>query len=266
MEQRPKTIEELNQWYIDRNLPPESVTRFFIGSNYKGAKAFGIYKDDVTDKIVVYKNKADGSRSIRYEGMDEAYAVNELYKKLKSEIYNQKNNNPDNYRTNKNYINSERRYNDQGIYFDSYNGRAYRGKSINLISIKSILIIYILIIVAVCWFAMTRPKRGYYNYRNDYYYYQSGSWYLYDDEYDRWERATVSETFEDDCSDYYSSSYYKYAYGISDFEDSSYYISPSSSSGSSDYDYDYDSSYDSDYDWDSSSSWDSSYTDWDSDW
>lgn len=57
MEQRPKTIEELKQWYIDRNLPPESVTRFFIGSNYKGAKAFGIYKDDITDKIVVYKNK-----------------------------------------------------------------------------------------------------------------------------------------------------------------------------------------------------------------
>ena len=132
MEQRPKTIEELKQWYIDRNLPPESVTRFFIGSNYKGAKAFGIYKDDITDKIVVYKNKADGSRSIRYAGMDEAYAVNELYKKLKAEIYNQKNNNPDNYRTNTNYINSKRRYNDQDIYFDSYNGRAYRGKSINL--------------------------------------------------------------------------------------------------------------------------------------
>ena len=262
MEQRPKTIEELNQWYIDRNLPPESVTRFFIGSNYKGAKAFGIYKDDVTDKIVVYKNKADGSRSIRYEGMDEAYAVNELYKKLKSETYNQKNNNPENYRVNRNYINNEKKYNDQGIYFDSYNGRAYRGKSINLISVKSILIIYIVIIVAVCCFAMTRPRRGYYTYNDDYYYYQSGSWYLYDDKFDRWDRADVSENLRDNYSDYYSSSYYKYAYGINDFADSVYYESPSSSSES----YDYDSSYDSDYDWDSSSSWDSSDTDWDSDW
>ena len=88
MEQKTKIIEELKQWYEDRKIPPERVTRFFIGSNYKGAKAFGIYKDEVTDKCVVYKNKADGSRSIRYEGMDEAYAVNELYKKLKSEIYN----------------------------------------------------------------------------------------------------------------------------------------------------------------------------------
>ena len=121
MEQKTKIIEELKQWYEDRKIPPERVTRFFIGSNYKGAKAFGIYKDEVTDKCVVYKNKADGSRSIRYEGMDEAYAVNELYKKLKSEIYNQKSNNPENYRVNRNYINNEKKYNNQGIYFDSYN-------------------------------------------------------------------------------------------------------------------------------------------------
>ena len=42
MEQGPKTIEELKQWYIDRNLPAERVTRFFIGKDYKGSKAFGI--------------------------------------------------------------------------------------------------------------------------------------------------------------------------------------------------------------------------------
>ena len=51
----------------------------------------------------------------------EDFAVNELYKKLKSEIYNQKNNNPENYRVNRNYINNEKKYNNQGIYFDSYN-------------------------------------------------------------------------------------------------------------------------------------------------
>lgn len=275
MEQRPRTIEELKQWYIDKNLPSESVTRFFIGSNYRGAKAFGIYKDESTGKCVVYKNKADGSRSIRYEGMDEAYAVNELYKKLKSEIYNQKNNNPRNY-NNRSYVNDDY-YRDQGIYFDNsdnynnynnYNRTSYRRKSIQLGSLKTILIIYIVIIVLVCFWAMTRPRRGYYSYNDDYYYYQSGSWYMYDDEYDCWDYTVVPDTFRDDCSDYYSSSYYNYSYGISDFEDSIYY--ESSSSSSDDYDSDYDSSYDydydSDYDWDSSSSWDSDYSDWDSDW
>ena len=87
----PKTIEELKLWYRQRNLPPEDVTRFFIGKDYKGARAFGIYRDG--DKVVVYKNKSDGSRAIRYEGTDEAYAVNELYLKLKSEILNQKSRN-----------------------------------------------------------------------------------------------------------------------------------------------------------------------------
>lgn len=86
----PKTIEELKKWYQDRHLPPSYVTRFYIGENYKGAKAFGIYKDPDSGDFIVYKNKADGSRAIRYQGDDEAYAVNEIYLKLKSEILNQK--------------------------------------------------------------------------------------------------------------------------------------------------------------------------------
>ena len=31
----PKTIEELKKWYSDRGLPPENVTRFFIGKDIK---------------------------------------------------------------------------------------------------------------------------------------------------------------------------------------------------------------------------------------
>ena len=87
----PKTIAELQQWYQDRHLPPYETTRFFIGINYKKPKAFGIYQDG--DQFIVYKNKANGERAIRYQGTDEAYAVNELYLKLKSEILNQKANN-----------------------------------------------------------------------------------------------------------------------------------------------------------------------------
>ena len=86
----PQTIEELKIWYQDHNLPPEEVTRFFIGKNIKEARAFGIYLDDKTGNYVVYKNKGSGERAVRYEGKDENYAVNELYLKLKEEIQNQK--------------------------------------------------------------------------------------------------------------------------------------------------------------------------------
>lgn len=87
----PKTIAQLKQWYIDRKLPPEETTRFFIGKNYKGARAIGIYEEN--GRFIVYKNKANGERAIRYEGTDEAYAVNEVYLKLKDEILNQRSHN-----------------------------------------------------------------------------------------------------------------------------------------------------------------------------
>lgn len=87
----PRTIEELKKWYEDRKLPPEETTRFFIGKNIKSPRAFGIYEEN--GRFIVYKNKSNGSRAIRYEGRDEAYAVNELYLRLKEEILNQKKNN-----------------------------------------------------------------------------------------------------------------------------------------------------------------------------
>lgn len=84
----PKTIAELAKWYEDRHLPPYEITRFFIGIDYRQPRAFGIYQDG--NEFIVYKNKADGTRAVRYQGTDEAYAVNELYLKLKDEILNQK--------------------------------------------------------------------------------------------------------------------------------------------------------------------------------
>ena len=86
---QPTTIEELKEWYVSKGLPDEEVTRFFIGRDYKGSKAFGIYKN-AKGKFIVYKNKADGSRAVRYEGTDEAYAVNELLTRLRQEILEQK--------------------------------------------------------------------------------------------------------------------------------------------------------------------------------
>ena len=87
----PRTISELQSWYRARKLPPEEVTRFFIGKNITEPRAFGIYEENGV--FTVYKNKSDGSRAVRYQGEDEAYAVNELYMRLKEEILQQKNNN-----------------------------------------------------------------------------------------------------------------------------------------------------------------------------
>lgn len=85
---KPRTIDELKSWYKARNLPPEETTRFFIGKNITEPRAFGIYEEN--GRFIVYKNKGNGQRAIRYEGEDEAYAVNELYLRLKEEILNQK--------------------------------------------------------------------------------------------------------------------------------------------------------------------------------
>ncbi len=82
----PKTIEQLRHWYKINKLPPEEVTHFFIGKDIKEPLASGIYEE--YGNFVVYKNKSDGTRVIRYEGTDEAYAVNEVYLRLKEEIFN----------------------------------------------------------------------------------------------------------------------------------------------------------------------------------
>ena len=81
----PKTIEELKEYCAERGMPLLRM-RFFVGENYKEPRAFGIYRDG--DRFIVYKNKTDGSRSIRYQGPDEAFAVNELFQKLLSECHN----------------------------------------------------------------------------------------------------------------------------------------------------------------------------------
>ncbi len=82
----PHTIKELAEYCAERNMPLHRM-RFFIGEDYKKPKAFGIFQND-KGEFVVYKNKANGSRSIRYKGFDEKYAVKELYMKLLEECHN----------------------------------------------------------------------------------------------------------------------------------------------------------------------------------
>lgn len=227
----PRTIEELKGWYVSHHLPPEKVTRFFIGTDFKGAKAFGIYKDESTGNIVVYKNKADGSRAIRYEGKDEAYAVNELYLKLKETVAMQKANNASRKNTNR----GGRRPSKQSF-------------GINCIVFATVAFILVVSILVSCF----GQNSGYYRYNNDQYYYLNNAWYLYNGS--DWVETSVDSELSNNYDDYYESSGYDSSYGTTKFEDTSYYQDWSSSS------------WDSDSDWSSSDSWDSGSSDWDSDW
>ena len=227
--QVPTTIEELEKWYKDRNLPPYETTRFFIGIDYKEPRAFGIYKDVKTGKFVVYKNKDTGERVIRYEGKDEKYAVNELYLKLKEEIVNQKSRIP---RT------------------------TVGGSKSNSLLIATIIVIFFLFFIFVIANSSSSPSRGYYNINGSEYYYVHGGWYAYRD--NDW-RSSNEPYYSGDLDDYYDGYNYSGSDKYSDIEKSDVYDSSWDSSSSSD-------NWDSGSDWDSGSSWDSGGTDWSSDW
>ncbi|MBP5554871.1 MAG: hypothetical protein J6X94_08370 [Lachnospiraceae bacterium] len=256
---QPKTIEQLQEWYRARNLPPENVTRFFIGKDIKEAKAFGIYKNSNGD-FVVYKNKADGSRAIRYQGVDEEYAVNEIYQKLKVEIANQKSRNAST---------------------SSYSAPRKSSKSSSPLSFIFVLLfalfkpigIGIIAIVAGIFIALFdhSPSEGYYRYQGNDYYYQGNSWYAYDSDSDSWGYAYNSGILDDIINDDTDSDYRIYNHSGYDFEDTSWYDDDDdysySSSSSYSYSWDSGSSWDSDssWDWDSGSSWNSGGS-WNSNW
>ena len=157
----PQTIEELKAWAKEMNLPLEDM-RTFIGEDYKGAKAFGIYKDETDGTFVVYKNKEDGTRAVRYKGTDEAYAVNELYQKMKERVVVQKA-----HQQPKAAAPASRPTKD----YTAYNKKRARSKKIE----KTVLTIFCLIMAALSlvaiftgaysiWQIDNRPDNGYYTY------------------------------------------------------------------------------------------------------
>ena len=202
-QETPRTIEELCAWYAARNLPPEEVTRFFIGKDIKEPRAFGIYRDG--DRFVVYKNKDDGSRAVRYHGPDEAYAVNELYQRLKQEIANQKGLNREQREVNKK---KERRSMIVGVG------------------------VFVAVVLALLILDSFDPDDGYYNYQDRWYYYGSSNWYVYEDD---WIPCSVDDALADNCGDYYEGGYSS-DYDVPDFAQSEY-------NSTSDSDSDWDSSY-----------------------
>lgn len=221
--EQPKTIEELQAWYTAHHLPPEEITRFFIGKNITEPKAFGIYKDGNGD-FVVYKNKSTGERAVRYKGADEKYAVNELYQRLKAEIADQKGNRPQ-------------------------QPAKQKKKKGCLIAI----IVFFLIGILAALFDNSAPN-GYYNYNGTQYYRQGSSWYYYDGATDDWYKSTEDIDITDKNAKDYQTNYHD---GKA-FEESSWYDAGSHSDDSG---WDNDSNWDNDNDsWDSGSTdWDSDW-------
>ena len=254
---QPQTIEELKQWYISHNLPPEHITRFFIGKNIKEPKAFGIYKDDNGD-FVVYKNKANGERAVRYQGHDEGYAVNELYQRLRAEIADQKGRSNAGKRTSASSSGKHKRrkpFNPLAAFFLSL-----------LFSKMGITMLVVMSFLLMAYFDHS-PARGYYRYNGRDYYYQKSHWYEYDAEKDDWYTYDDADFLDELITDTTSSEYRIDDHEGSLFEDSDWYDPDTSySSSSSDDDSWSSSDWDSGSSWDSSDSWDSGGSDWDSDW
>lgn len=264
----PKTIEELQQWYVAHHLPPENVTRFFIGKDIKEPRAFGIYRDSSGD-FIVYKNKNTGERAVRYRGKDEAYAVNELYQKLKTEISNQKSRNSGSSGTR-----------NAGMGSSTGKKRKQGGKWGKRLGVVWLMFwtILVLCLLFKCLSGLPTaptgyyrqelhkmfatvfdgppPSRGYYRYEGNDYYYQTSSWYYYDNTEDDW-FPTSESSLPEELTQSNISEYRVYDHTGEDFEDTQWYREPVE---------DFDQDWDSGSDWSSDYDWDSGNTDWDSDW
>ncbi|MBR3554498.1 MAG: zinc ribbon domain-containing protein [Oscillospiraceae bacterium] len=223
---KPRTIEELRAFCDSKGMPLEKM-RFFIGINEPSPRAFGIYREG--DRFIVYKNKSDGSRAVRYDGPDEAYAVNELYLKLLEE--------------------HRLRKNGGGSGSTRSSGDRRRPKRSSTIIIIAVVVLYFLLQLVIG--RLSHRKDGYYSTGDNLYYRYGSSWYVDSDYYDDW---VETDSFPmDDYGSYYVGDDYDDSWGASDFTDSDAWDSLQDSDSDSDWDADYDS-------------WDSGDTDWDSDW
>ena len=225
---KPATIAELQAFCASKGMPLEKM-RFFIGTDERSPRCFGIYRDG--SDFVVYKNKSDGSRAIRYRGPDEAFAVNELYMKLLEE---------------------HRLRNGSGTGGSRFSGGAARGTRK-----KSKVPVFLIVIAAylILNFFFTRlghRNDGYYRVGEDLFYRYGSSWFT--DSYGGYDSWTEIDSFPyDDAGSYFQGDSYDSGWGGSDFQSSTIWDDLHDSSSDSDWDSDYDS-------------WDSGDTDWDSDW
>ena len=178
----PRTIEELRLWYAWHKLPPEEVTRFFIGKDIAEPKAFGIYKNE-DGECVVYKNKASGERAIRYQGRDEELAVSELLQRLRDEIASQK-------ARNKARRQPPLRAEDRGGSPAEVGGRPSRMFSKKEKGFLGTMIAGVIALVMLA--SGNGIPDGYYQYQS--YYRQGSTWYRYQPSTDDWYKTTLDRS------------------------------------------------------------------------
>lgn len=276
------TIDEILTEAERKGYPLESM-RFFVGENRADPRCFGIYYDADTQEWVVYKNKSDGSRAVRYQGPDEAEACSIFWAKIE-----------ETYRQGGGRQHAKASATRSAPAADSpapVRRRGGCGTRVIFVVVIAFLLLFLLGgALSRCSATHTSPaapqhRAGYYTVDDELYYYQGSDWYWYSGGY--W---VPYYDYDDTWYDGYYGSDYSFAdpydsFAYSDYYDD-YYSSNSGYSGSyydydsndnynnSDYDYNY--AYDSDSydDYDSWDSWDSDWdsgwddwgTDWDSDW
>ena len=188
---------------------------------------------------------------MRYEGTDEAYAVNELYMKMKERVAEQK--------AHQSTSSAPKRSNTPNT------GGKYPKKKSSIGKTLFWLFCFMCIAPAVGTMILAfvldsnTPGRGYYDYNGTPYYY-SNDWYEWSG--DSWIEAPYSSWMDHDYADYYDSYGYDSGADYDNFADSPYYSTESDTSW--DNGDDWNDSWDDD--WGNDDSWNDSWDDWDSDW
>lgn len=220
----PATIGQLRAFCAYNEMPLETM-RFFVGVDYQQPRAFGIYQDG--DQFIVYKNKADGSRAVRYHGPDEAYAVGELYDKLLDECHR------------------------RDIWPDGKPMEAVEREKKSRLLFIPLAAVAVILFAVIAFFALKEEMRlhandGYYRFDDAGLYYRYGDDWYYENDYYDW---VYWNSVPYEGGDYLGSDY-NADWGYSSFETSDAWEEIHEDHTTSD-----------DYD-----SWDSDDTDWDSDW
>jgi hypothetical protein len=256
----PGTIEELKEYCAERNMPLLRM-RFFIGEDQREPKAYGIYRDG--NDFIVYKNKADGQRAIRYQGPDEAHAVRELFLKLMAEC-RLRGISPDGSIQEKTLLRVSEKT--PVRVPEKTSGRMEPSGKVSPKALAFIAFVVISILIYTIS-AFSQKFEG----PDEYYYSGSGS--SWDDEDDfpdyYYDDADDDEEDVDDDVDYYyiGGDDEDSDWGSSSEDTDTWADSFDSSDSGDDWDSDWGSSFDDSDTWDNSfDSWDSGDTDWDSDW
>ena len=131
----PKTMDELKEWCFSKEI---STThgRFYWDTDCKEPQATGIYRDKETGNFIVYKNMWDGTRSIFYNGVDEAYAVYECYMRLRETILKPK---PVIIQSRSNYVEPSTSY--------TRSSSGENGAYIKLVEVIILLIVFIYLLI-----------------------------------------------------------------------------------------------------------------------